>query len=220
MELALVKLCQLGVPQTIQNAPAAPVAQTAPKASSAPAAAASQPQVSQPAQTAPAAPAAPAGKPAAVTMPKMPKIGLGLGPKPAPKEEAPAEPEQLPQEEQNRPFTADQLNDAWVGLASTHKEELRLKQLIENYTPVLVEENMAEIQMPNPWQLDQMRSAMPTLLGQLRRALHNSHIMIRLVLAEYDREQMAYTAEEKYALMAEANPALAELKEKLDLQID
>ena len=220
VELALVKLCQLGVPQTVQSAPAAPVAQAAPKAQTAPAAPVSRPQTSQPAQTAPATTAAPASKPAAATMPKMPKIGLGLGPKPAAKEEAPAEQEQQPLEEQNRPFTADQLNDAWVGLASTHKEELRLKQLIENYTPVLVEENMAEIQMPNPWQLDQMRSAMPTLLGQLRRALHNSHIMIRLVLAEYDREQLAYTAEEKYALMAEINPALAELKEKLDLQID
>ena len=40
------------------------------------------------------------------------------------------------------------------------------------------------------------------------------------MLAEYNREQLAYTAEEKYAIMAETNPALAELKEKLDLQID
>ena len=74
--------------------------------------------------------------------------------------------------------------------------------------------------MPNPWQLDQMRSAMPTLLTQLRRTLHNRELNIRLVLAEYNREQLAYTAEEKYAIMAETNPALAELKEKLDLQID
>jgi hypothetical protein len=31
---------------------------------------------------------------------------------------------------------------------------------------------------------------------------------------------MAFTAEEKYALMAEQNPDLALLKETLDLQID
>jgi hypothetical protein len=31
---------------------------------------------------------------------------------------------------------------------------------------------------------------------------------------------MAFTAEEKYAVMAEQNPALARLKERLDLQID
>ena len=217
VELALVKLCQLGVPQNIPQAapqqapqPAAPTPKQAPQP-------APQPAAPQPA--APAAPAAQPAAPSAPSMPKMPKISLGLGPKPAPKPDAPEAP-QPPKEEQNSPFTADQLRDAWVGLATTHTEELRLKQLIENYSPVLVDETTAEIQMPNPWQMNQMRAAMPALLAQLRSKLHNDQLTIRLVLAEYDREQLAYTAEEKYALMQESNPALAVLKEKLDLQID
>ena len=217
VELALVKLCQLGVPQQAA-APSLSPKQTAPAASPvAPAAPAAKPAepVKQPESAEPKEPVK-----AAEPMPKMPKIGLGLGPKAAPKEETTVQTPQQPEEEQNRPFSADQLRDAWVGLATAHKEELRLKQLIENYTPVLVDESTAEIQMPNPWQMDQMRSAMPTLLGQLRRTLHNNQLVIRLVLAEYDREQMAYTAEEKYALMAAANPTLALLKDKLDLQID
>ncbi len=216
VELALVKLCQLGVPQTLpQTAPAPAPRQTTPAPSAAPKPA---PQPAAPQPAAPAQAAQPAA-PAAPSIPKMPKISLGLGPKPAPKPDAPETP-QPPKEEQNRPFTADQLRDAWVGLATTHHEELRLKQLIENYTPVLVNDATAEIQMPNPWQMNQMRAAMPALLAQLRAALHNDQLTIRLVLAEYDREQLAYTAEEKYALMQEANPALAVLKEKLDLQID
>ena len=213
VELALVKLCQLGVPQTLPQTAPAPAPSPAPAAAPKPAPQPAAPQPAAPAQAAqPAAPAAP-------SIPKMPKISLGLGPKPAPKPDAPETP-QPPKEEQNRPFTADQLRDAWVGLATTHTEELRLKQLIENYTPVLVNDATAEIQMPNPWQMNQMRAAMPALLAQLRAALHNDQLTIRLVLAEYDREQLAYTAEEKYALMQEANPALAVLKEKLDLQID
>ena len=216
VELALVKLCQLGVPQTLpQTAPAPAPKQAAPAPAAAPKPA---PQPAAPQPAAPAQAAQPAA-PAAPSIPKMPKISLGLGPKPAPKPDAPETP-QPPKEEQNRPFTADQLRDAWVGLATTHHEELRLKQLIENYTPVLVNDATAEIQMPNPWQLNQMRAAMPALLAQLRSKLHNDQLTIRLVLAEYDREQLAYTAEEKYALMQEANPALAVLKEKLDLQID
>ena len=219
VELALVKLCQLGVPQNIpQAAPQQAPQQAAPASKPAPQPAASAPKPA-PQPAAPAAqPAAPAA-PAAPSMPKMPKISLGLGPKPAPKPDAPETP-QPPKEEQNSPFTADQLRDAWVGLATTHNEELRLKQLIENYSPVLVDETTAEIQMPNPWQMNQMRAAMPALLAQLRSKLHNDQLTIRLVLAEYDREQLAYTAEEKYALMQESNPALAVLKEKLDLQID
>ena len=220
VELALVKLCQLGVPQNIpQAAPQQAPQQAAPTPKQAPQPA---PQSAAPQPAAPAAPAAQPAAPAAPSapsMPKMPKISLGLGPKPAPKPDAPEAP-QPPKEEQNSPFTADQLRDAWVGLATTHTEELRLKQLIENYSPVLVDETTAEIQMPNPWQMNQMRAAMPALLAQLRSKLHNDQLTIRLVLAEYDREQLAYTAEEKYALMQESNPALAVLKEKLDLQID
>ena len=215
VELALIKLTQLGVPQNI------PAAQPTPQTS----------QPSTPRTTSqPSAPSTPADKPApqptaqpaaAPVMPKIPKIGLGLGPK---KKEEPAaeapKPVAEPQAPQNNPFTADQLRDAWVGLATTHKEELRLRELIENYIPTLVEENMAQIQMPNPWQLSQMRSAMPKLMAELRQKLKNDLLTVQLVLAEYNQEQMAFTADEKYAVMAQANPVLAQLKENLDLQID
>ena len=208
VELALVKLCQLGVPQTIpQSAPAKPT---------------TQPQDNKPSTPAPQEPPTQpqaTEQPKAV-IPKMPKIGIGLGPKKEVTNQQSAISNTPQEDEPDRPFTADQLRDAWVGLTAAHHEELRLRQLIENYIPVLVEENTAEIQMPNPWQMDQMRNAMPTLLTQLRRALHNKQLVIRLVLAEYDRQQMAYTADEKYAVMAESNPVLAQLKDALDLQID
>ena len=70
------------------------------------------------------------------------------------------------------------------------------------------------------WQMDEMRKALPTLVSQLRKTLQNSQLTIRLTQAVYNQEQMAFTAEEKYALMAEQNPTLAQLKERLDLQID
>ncbi len=209
VELALVKLTQLGVPQNIPQA-AAPVPQP-----TAPAKPTPQP-VEQP-KTVASAPA-PAPAPAA---PKIPSISLGLGKK---KEEPvtgnPSSVTAAPQEQSNRPFTADQLRDAWVGLAATHKEELRLKQLMEAYTPQLKSEHTAQIQMPNPWQMKELQKAMPTLLQQLRTALHNSELQIQVVQEEFNQEQMAFTAEEKFALMVEQNPALEQLKQTLDLQID
>jgi DNA polymerase-3 subunit gamma/tau len=214
VELALVKLCQLGLNQTIQNTPNIPNPQTTPKAA---------PQTAPASQPTPAPAPAPQPQAAAPSIPKMPKISIGLGPKkpePAPAQPAAAPAEQPKQEEQNRPFTVDQLRDAWVGLADSHKEETRLKQLIENYMPLMVNDLTAEIQMPNPWQMTEMKKALPTLLRQLRAALHNDHLEIQLVQAEFNQEQLAFTAEEKYKLMVEQNPALAQLKEKLDLQID
>ena len=214
VELALVKLCQLGMAQNIPTQASQPSQVSQPKQPSAP----SQP--SAPVQPAPTANAP--KEPVIPSIPKMPKISLGLGKKkeesPAPAPTSPSTP--TPQEESNRPFTADQLRDAWVGLAAIHTDEPRLKQLIESYIPRLIDEQTAEIQMPNPWQMDQMRKAMPQLARQLRETLHNSQLHIQLVQAEYTQEQMAFTAEEKYKVMVEQNPALAQLKERLNLQID
>ncbi len=203
VELALVKLCQLGVPQQLPQ----PAPQQAPASPPAP----------QPASPPAPQPASPPAKTA--NIPKIPSVGLGLGlKKPAPVPQA--EQEAAPPRPQNRPFTADQLRDAWVGLSRTHQEEPRLVQLIEGYMPAIVEENVAEIQMPNPWQLAQMHKALPRLTRELHAAIGNTMLQIRLTLAQYDEEQMAFTAEEKYKLMADQNPALQLLKDKLELQID
>ena len=219
VELALVKLCQLGV---AMNQPAAVSPQPAPAKPAAP----SQPAAQPVQQAQPAAASQPAAKATIPSMPKIPSVNISFGlKKQEPANNAEAANTQTTtdtpvQQEPNRPFTADQLRDAWVGLSETYKDEPRLKQLIENYVPQLISETMAEIQMPNPWQMDQMRRAMPQLSQQLRAALHNSELRIQLVQQQFTQEQMAFTSEEKYQVMAEQNPALAQLKERLDLQID
>jgi len=224
VELALVKLTQLGVPQNVpQTAPQPQAVKPAPApAKPAP----KEPITKNEVNRALAAenhqsPITNAPKEPVPSIPKIPSISLGLGKK---KEEPvtgnPSPVTASPQEESNRPFTADQLRDAWVGLAATHTEELRLKQLMETYMPQLIEEHTAQIKMPNPWQMKELQKAMPELLRQLRSALHNTELQINVIQEEFNQEQMAFTAEEKYALMVEQNPALAQLKETLDLQID
>jgi len=224
VELALVKLCQLGVAQTVpaSQPSAAPQSNVAPQQAK-PTVAPQPTQAAKPTVAAQPSPAPqPAAPQAAPSIPKMPSISLGLGIKKEAPSAAPQTTGAQPktEEDQNRPFTVDQLRDAWVGLAATHKEEPRLKELIENYTPKLVDSVTAEIQMPNPWQMAEMRKALPGLMSQLRQTLHNNHLQLQLVQAEFSQEQMAFTAEEKYKLMAEQNPALTQLKERLDLQID
>ena len=92
---------------------------------------------------------------------------------------------------------------------------------METYTPSLISDTSAQIKMPNPWQMKELQKAMPSLLKQLRATLHNDLLDIQVIQEEFNQEQMAFTAEEKYALMAEQNPALAQMKDLLlDLQID
>ncbi len=207
VELALVKLCQLGVQVVVPGSPSKPSVPSKPSSPS---------NFSSPSTpTTPTTPSAPSSP----SMPKMPKISLGLGVK----KEQPAQPSQAPEapkQEENRPFTDDQLRGAWVGLAAAHADELRLKQLMETYTPSLISDTSAQIKMPNPWQMKELQKAMPSLLKQLRATLHNDLLDIQVIQEEFNQEQMAFTAEEKYALMAEQNPALAQMKDLLDLQID
>ena len=219
VELSLVKLCQLGVAQTVPPVSQAPK-QTEPVPSAQPA----KPTQVQPAKPAESVSATPDAKPAKPTepsnLPKIPKVSIGLGIKKQEEQKASTLPTATPpQEESNSPFTSGQLRDAWVGLAQSY-EEPRLKQLIELYTPRLMDGAVAEISMPNPWQLKEMRKVLPDIVQTLRKQLHNNHLEIQLNLAEYKREQLAFTAEEKYKLMVEYNPVMAELKERLDLQID
>ena len=222
VELTLVKLCQLGLAQNIPATQSTPIIQNTPTKPAAPA----QPAAAPVQPKAEPKPVPEVAAPQVASIPKMPKVSLSFGPKKEePSNQAECSNPQTtsntpPQEETNRPFTADQLRDAWVGLADSLKDEPRLKELVLNYIPQLKEEHTAQIQMPNPWQLDQMRKAMPDLAQRLRKALHNSELKIQLTQAEYSQEQMAFTAEEKYAVMAEQNPALSQLKERLGLQID
>ena len=215
VEIALMKLSQLGVAQAVPQT--APQPAPAPKAAPKPA-----PVTRNPSPVTPnPSPVTPNPSPVTPQIPKMPSAGLGLAPvtrNPSPVTPNPSP--VTPQAEQNAPFTADRLNDAWVGLSRTHAEEPRLKQLLENYVPKIVGELTAEIQMPNPWQYEQMKKAMPGLLSELRRQMHNDKVQIQVTLAEFTSEQMAFTAEEQFKLMTEMNPLVSELKEKLDLQID
>jgi DNA polymerase-3 subunit gamma/tau len=217
VEIGLVKLCGLVQMQQPAAQPMPPTKPAAQPAAQKPVEAKPvEKPAEQPAEPKPEAPKQEAPKAA----PKIPTVNLSFGvKKPAattPATETPA----TPKEERNNPFTLEQLRDAWFGLKESLADEPRLVQLVQLYKPNLVETELAEVPMPNPWQLEEMKKALPRLVAQIRDRLQNDHLQIRAVQAEYNAEQMAFTADEQYKLMAEANPMLATLKEKLDLVID
>ena len=240
VELGLIKLTQLGVPQAIPQTdrpavqPAAATTVTPPVAPQQVTARPEQPVAATPTapaqETAQPAPKAAQQAPAIpkTALPKIPNVGFAFGPKNTaaekPKEtnggETASATETQPREEHNNPFTADRLRDAWLGLADAYKDEPRLKILIETYRPTLLDATTAQVQMPNPWHLELLQKNLPSILQNLREELKNDFVQINLSLAEFSQEQMAYTDEEKFKLMAEANPMLLQLKEELGLQID
>lgn len=234
VELGLVKLCQLGVDNTIAKKTTNPATVVKPVVK----------KEETPAPTpAPAPTSIPTkqvvqdkkednvlkiegGKMENVKALHIPKIDLNFGMKPndsqksVPTLNPVSTPPPTKTEEQNSPFTNDQLIDAWVGQADMCADNMRLKSLIENYIPRKINETTVELFMPNPWQLETMRKALPNIQRKLKQALNNDKIEIRLALEQYEQENMAFTAEERYRLMVKSNPMLMQLKEKLNLQID
>ena len=221
VELALIKLCRLveapvqevqkvqssGVQKVPQSNPVvAPKPTPAPKAT---------------------APAAPAPKPAPQSAAAMPSLGsmpsLGnLGKiSSQPKAEAqPTQPTEETKAQRTNPFTADQLIDAWVGLNQHFKGEERLLAMLSASQPTLINPELCRITVANPWQKQEFAKFGKKVMDIVRNTLQNDLLKLQVEVAEFDRSAKAYTAADKYKLLTKQNPHLADLKAKLNLQLE
>ena len=231
VELAIIKLCRLldttnTQPTTTQTAaPARPVAQaTAQTAAPAPAP-----------KTAPVA--APKAAPAAarpimsapMTMPSLGNLGqISTNQATTPAAGVPAEankiedPADAPtaQAVRNTPFTEDQLNDAWAGLSVHFPGEERLIALITTQTPQLIAPNLCRITVANPWQKEDFQKFGKKVMDIVRDKLGNDLLKLQVEISKQEVTRRAYTASEKYKVLADMNPHIAELRKRMNLQLE
>ena len=220
VELALVKLCRQIEPA--QAAPATPRAQTP---TSKPAAPTATTPTTTPAPTpvaqkaaAPAPKVAPAVKPMA-SLGNMPSLGnIGMVGEQTKTEEKPVQEER--KEQRTNPFTQDQLIDAWFGLRTHFHGEERLMAMLSKIRPVLLNDKLCQITVANPWQKQEFAKFGKQVMDIIRDKLQNDTLKLQVEVAEFDRTAIAYTAADKYKLLVEKNPHLAEMKAKLGLQLE
>ena len=224
VELALIKLCRLvEAPiqevqkvQKVQSSGVQKVPQSNPVVAPKPTPA--------PKATAPAAPAPkPAPQPAAAmpSLGSMPSLG-NLGKiSSQPKAEAqPTQPTEETKAQRTNPFTADQLIDAWVGLNQHFKGEERLLAMLSASQPTLINPELCRITVANPWQKQEFAKFGKKVMDIVRNTLQNDLLKLQVEVAEFDRSAKAYTAADKYKLLTKQNPHLADLKTKLNLQLE
>ena len=231
VELAIIKLCRLldttnTQPTTTQTAaPARPVAQaTAQTAAPAPAA---KPTPAPAPKTAPAA-ARPIMS-APMTMPSLGNLGqISTNQATTPAAGVPAEankiedPADAPtaQAVRNNPFTEDQLNDAWAGLSVHFPGEERLIALITTQTPQLIAPNLCRITVANPWQKEDFQKFGKKVMDIVRDKLGNDLLKLQVEISKQEVTRRAYTASEKYKVLADMNPHIAELRKRMNLQLE
>ncbi|MGN0236295.1 MAG: DNA polymerase III subunit gamma/tau [Paludibacteraceae bacterium] len=227
VELALIRLTQSGVQDPASTPASVPSIQNTQNARSSQHTQSSQNTQGVPsspsAQNAPKTPVVPK-TPIIPSIPSIPKIptlnGVGAIPTAAPAASAPQSetPSAAPR---NNPFTIDRFNDAWVGLTSYFgKEESRLQNVVSFYRPVLHNQQSATLELPNQWEMEEVRKVLPRIHAYLHEQLQNDQLTLTLKVAQYTHEQKAYTAEERYKVMLEENASLNILKEQFALQID
>lgn len=80
--------------------------------------------------------------------------------------------------------------------------------------------NVITLLLANPVEEPLLLSLKADLLTYLREKLNNSSIQLESVLQEIQTKRMVYTNKEKFEHLAEKNPHLKELKERLGLDPD
>lgn len=228
VELALVKLCRLLDPTDTPTSPTpSPKRTTTPSPSSQSSQSSQSSPSSQSSQSStPSATARPiASSPQSPTRPNTPSLGsmpslgnLGLVTSQPKAPNTPVAEEQKTQ--RNTPFTADQLIDAWVGLRTHFHGEERLLAMLKNYQPELINPELCQIKVANPWQKQEFAKFGGQVMTIVRDKLQNDLIKLQVVVAEFEQEEKAYTAADKYKLLSKQNPHLIELKDKLSLQLE
>lgn len=221
VELALIKLCRLvETPvqevQKVQSSGVQKVPQSNPVVTTKPA---PTPKATAPAAAAPKpAPQPAAAMPSLGSMPSLGNLGKISS---QPKSEAqPTQPAEETKSQRATPFTADQLIDAWVGLNQHFKGEERLLAMLSASQPTLINPELCRITVANPWQKQEFAKFGKKVMDIVRNTLQNDLLKLQVEVAEFDRSAKAYTAADKYKLLTKQNPHLADLKAKLNLQLE
>lgn len=121
-------------------------------------------------------------------------------------------------EKEDQPFTPEQLRAAWKAFAESRKiyqaEYHLLSQEIE------IRDKQVIVHLHNHFQETLINTIKVDILTYLREKLSNNTIQLTGEISTPDEKKMIYTNREKFDHLAEKNPKLKDLKERLGLDTD
>jgi len=219
LELALMQMCiTANLPEHVR-----PVPKREPEP---------HPLPKKPAEHAATAPAAvPAAEKAVHTAPPVPtkprstpqdlpgSISIRKSKQEEPGKEASVPPPDQPSGEQ--PFTQQDLETQWDLLTETLKSGLpHLYSMLKARQPKLSANHAVEFTVDNKILADEFNQKRGELTDFLRKSLNNYKIELKARIVENHNDLKPYTDKEKYERMVVKNPALNNLREQLDLDIE
>lgn len=118
----------------------------------------------------------------------------------------------------DRPIVTQELKLALEEFAESRKNQAAEYQLLKR--AFSVQDNLVTIPLTNPIEEPLLQHIRLQLNAYLRDKLNNHLISVVGVLMEPGTKKVVYTNKEKFDHLAEKNPALKELKERLGLDTD
>ncbi len=117
-------------------------------------------------------------------------------------------------------FDQEKLDGVWTTYLDSLKSSLPgFSSALLKYKPLLKDDFLVEFNIDNKIiASDHINIA--DLQGHLKEELNNYKIVLKPVVVKKQEQQTAYTDKEKFEKMAEKNPDILNLKNKLDLEID
>jgi len=128
--------------------------------------------------------------------------------------------DELPTETKSeaKDFTAEQLKAAWQRFAETKKAYLAEYLLLTQ--PYELRGTTVIVPLHHPVQETLLHNLRSDLAAFLRTQLDNQSIQVMGEMRTIEEKAMLYTNREKFEFMANKNPALKELKDRLGLDTD
>jgi len=118
-------------------------------------------------------------------------------------------------------FTQRQLETAWAEFTETLQSDAsHLYGTFKKNRPVLRENYMIEFNVDNALLEEEFHKRRNEVVDFLRTRLNNFKINFKINIIENPKNVKPYTDREKFIRMAEKNPALIELRDQLNLEID
>lgn len=115
-------------------------------------------------------------------------------------------------------YTEAQLRQAWEAFAEQRRKYQAEFQLLSQ--PYMFEDHVITVELLSPVHETMLNNIKSELTGFLREQLRNNAIQVTGQLYTGEEKKIIYTNREKFDFLAEKNPMLKELKERLGLDTD
>jgi DNA polymerase-3 subunit gamma/tau len=119
---------------------------------------------------------------------------------------------------ESRPLTEDEIRRAWAEYAEMKKNQVAEFHLLSRQ--VDINGPVVTVALANSVEEPLLQSITTDLVSYLRSTLKNSSIQVASVYKTEEVKRIAYTSKEKFELLAEKNPMLRELQQRMGLDPD